>query len=76
MPPPCNIDARGKRLRYVLGLLLLALGLGLCFLWALARGGHLAWVVTAACWVSGAFLLYEARAGWCALRALGFKTPV
>ena len=76
MPAPCNIDARGKRLRYAMGVLLLGLGLVLCFIWARTLGGTLAWGVTVACWLSGAFLLYEARAGWCALRALGFKTPV
>lgn len=24
----------------------------------------------------GAFQIFEARAGWCALRAMGFKTPL
>jgi hypothetical protein len=76
MPHPCNIDARGKRVRLALGLLLLVLGLVLCVSWARPVGGALAWGVTAACLLGAAFLGYEARTGWCALRAMGIKTRV
>jgi len=26
--------------------------------------------------LGGAFAIFEARAGWCALRAMGIKTPL
>lgn len=75
MPRPCNIDARGKRVRLIFGLVLIALAIGLGLVWALPTGGVAAWAVAAACLLSGAFVLYEARSGWCALRALGIRTP-
>lgn len=75
MPSPCNIDARGKRFRLVLGLALAAGGILLCLLWAIPTGGSAPAVATAvACLLSGAFLIYEAQTGWCALRAMGFRT--
>lgn len=74
--PTCNIDARGKRLRLLGGLALLALAAVLAFAWALPTGSLVAWIVSVATLLSGAFMVYEARAGWCALRAMGVKTPV
>jgi hypothetical protein len=44
--------------------------------WAIPRASAWPWVVTALAIASGAFALFEARAGWCVVRALGFKTPV
>ena len=76
MPLPCNIDARGKRARLIYGLVLLALGVALMILWAVPAGTFWAWAVTVACLLGGAFAVFEARAGWCAVRAMGFKTPV
>ena len=76
MPPQCNIDARGKQLRFRLGAILVALGLVLCFAWALTLGGPVAWGATGLCLAGGVLLLYEARTGWCVLRAIGVKTPI
>ena len=71
----CNIDARGKAVR-------LKFGLGSTIVGAVAVA---AWSVGASSWMgavglalalTGAFAVFEARAGWCAARALGIKTPL
>jgi hypothetical protein len=72
----CNIDARGKRLRFINGIVTLAIGLVLVFAWAVPAGTWVAWAVTALVLASGAFMIWQARAGWCAVRAMGFKTPI
>ena len=71
----CNIDARGKRFRLLGGVVTLLVGAAL-LVWAIRTGGVLAWCVTAACALAGSFMVFEARAGWCALRAMGFGTPI
>ena len=76
MPKTCNIDARGRLIRLVWGLILVAGGLLLMLFWALPAGGWLAWLVAILTIGSGVFAIYEARAGWCAVRAMGFKTPI
>jgi hypothetical protein len=72
----CNIDARGKRVRLINGLVTLAIGFVLLFAWALRTRTTLAWAVTVVTLVAATFVIFEARAGWCAIRAMGFKTPV
>lgn len=72
----CNIDARGKRVRLINGFVLVAIGLVLLLAWALPSEDWVAWALTIGTLVGGAFMIFEARAGWCALRAMGFKTPV
>jgi hypothetical protein len=41
-------------------------------------GGVPAWVLYAgiATVLGGAFMIFEGVNGWCAVRALGFKTPI
>jgi len=72
----CNIDARGKFNRLVMGLLILgAAGLyAALILIGLVPGGW-GWLAVAMVGVAGAFGVFEARAGWCLMRAMGFKTP-
>ena len=72
----CNIDARGKRLRLAYGLLMLLLGLGLLIGWAVPSGGLWAWLITSLTLAAGAVAVFEARTGWCALRAMGIRTPL
>jgi hypothetical protein len=72
----CNIDSRGKRVRLINGIVTIAIGLVLVFAWAIGSVGWLPWVITVAVLASGAFMIFEARAGWCAVRAMGFKTPI
>jgi hypothetical protein len=70
----CNIDSRGKAVRFRSGLVLLLAAVVLFLAWALPTGSTVAWVVTGVIAATGAFSLFEARAGWCAVRALGFRT--
>lgn len=72
----CNIDAKGKAVRLVVGLVTVAAGLvvgGLA-----VRGVLPGWCVwlAAGAMVGGAVAIFEARAGWCFLRAMGVKTPL
>ena len=73
----CNITATGRRVRLIWGLLMLALGggsgvLGLTstfsFWWSISLTIGLA--------ALGVFGIFESRKGWCAVRAMGIKTPV
>ena len=71
----CNIDSRGKAVRLLGGLLFTLAGIGAILFWALPAGDGVArWVVSLSLLFGGAFMLFEARAGWCAVRAMGFKT--
>jgi len=72
----CNIDARGKSVRLVCGILLLIVGLILLFSMAIPHGGVVEWIVTLFPLLTGAFAVFEGWAGWCVLRAMGFKTSV
>jgi hypothetical protein len=76
MPLTCNIDARGKRARLIFGLVLVLTAVLLAFVWAMPAGGAVPWVVVASCGIGGGFVLFEARAGWCAVRAMGFRTRI
>lgn len=72
----CNIDARGKAVRLRIGIGLVLVGVASLALWAVPTGGALAWAATLGLLAGGAFSIFEARQGWCAVRALGFKTRV
>jgi hypothetical protein len=76
MPLQCNIDAKGKLVRLIYGTILLVAGLLMIGLWAARDGTLVAWIVSIACTLVGAFVIFESRTGWCVVRALGFKTPV
>ncbi|MCC5830534.1 MAG: hypothetical protein JJU36_13895 [Phycisphaeraceae bacterium] len=79
--PTCNIDSRGRRVRLLGGLFCGVVGIGVLVA-ALLGTGRDGGVGTWAWWVGGGFLagaaftIYEARAGWCALRAMGIRTPI
>jgi uncharacterized membrane protein HdeD (DUF308 family) len=72
----CNIDAKGKRVRLIYGIVLLIAGLALLAFWAASTQSILSWVISIALILGGGFAIYEARAGWCVVRAMGFKTPI
>jgi uncharacterized membrane protein HdeD (DUF308 family) len=74
MPLQCNIDSKGKLARLIWGLMLLAGGVIVLLTWAWNSTGAWPWIVGAALIAGGAFAIFEARAGWCVVRALGFKT--
>lgn len=72
----CNIDARGKRGRLLSGLASLAAAAVVAALIRLKviPGGWM-WAAVTCAAGCGAFGLFEARHGWCAMRAMGFRTP-
>lgn len=73
----CNIDAKGKAARLMGGIagvtggvfVLAGIAVGLLSgaIWLLPAGGALA---------GGGFAIFEARAGWCVVRAMGIRTPL
>ena len=75
MAPQCNIDAKGKLVRLIYGVAFVLVGVVLLFAWALPGRGVLAWIVSLVAIVGGAFAIFESRRGWCAIRALGIRTP-
>jgi hypothetical protein len=72
----CNIDQRGKTVRFILGALIESTGLLLGVLWYFGWAPEWAIWPAIALWLSGVFVLFEAMVGWCAVRAMGFKTPI
>jgi hypothetical protein len=70
----CNIDRRGRRVRAVSGMILLLAGAGVTVLaWPLTWWQ---WILGPGLVVIGAFQMFEARAGWCVIRAFGWRTPI
>jgi hypothetical protein len=64
----CNIDRRGRYLRGFIGVLMLAGGVYL-----VGWSDHAFWGCGAI--AGGAFAIFEAIKGWCAVRAMGIDTP-
>ena len=75
--PECNLDAKGKAARFVGGIasLLGAVVLGILLLTGTLQFSF-GWYAVGGAVFGGAFALYEARTGWCIVRALGIKTPL
>lgn len=75
--PECNIDAKGKTARLVSGVISVFAGLviaGLLATQTVTLG--IGWLTVAGLTLGGAFAIYEARAGWCIVRAMGIRTPL
>ena len=71
----CNIDAQGKAFRLAIGIASVIGGIALSMLLATNLIPYpILWLGVAGSIVGGAFSIWEARAGWCVVRALGFKT--
>lgn len=73
----CNIDAAGKAARLLGGIA--AVTGGLLLAGGLATGlidGTFWWMTTGGAIFGGAFAIFEARAGWCVVRAMGIRTPL
>lgn len=72
----CNIDARGKVYRLKMGIvsLLLAFIIGTLIYFGVLESTTW-WYIFSAITFGGAFAIFEARAGWCIIRASGIKTP-
>ena len=69
----CNIDARGKAVRLILGIILALVG-GVVLL---TSSGNTGGIISGLCFlVGGGFTIFEGAAGWCVVRAMGFKTKL
>ena len=72
----CNIDRAGRWARGLCGIAFLAIA-RLVLLGGLGIGGaRLRWAIGIVAAALGAFQVFEALAGWCLTRALGFKAPM
>jgi len=73
----CNIDARGKALRLIAGMIVTLAAVVMLALLAMKvlQGGWF-WGIGIAALLLGALQIFEGRSGWCVLRAMGFKTPI
>ena len=76
MPLHCNIDSRGRAARLIYGVVVVLAGVAAAVFWAMPAGSVWAWVLAVSLFAAGAFAIFEARAGWCVVRAMGFKTPI
>ena len=72
----CNIDRPGRWARGLSGLAFLLLAVAALLGWLGISSAGWRWTVGAVAAVLGAFQIFEALAGWCITRALGFKTPM
>ena len=73
----CNIEARGKAYRLKLGIMGVVVGsvLATVFYFAGIDWGVL-WLIPMVILGGGAFSIFEGRAGWCVVRAMGFRTSL
>lgn len=72
----CNIDKRGRALRTTMGAITTLVGAGLLAArYAFDVAAVPPWAGIAAI-AGGAFMIFEGVNGWCAVRAMGFKTPI
>ena len=73
----CNIDSKGRVLRLAAGLLAI-IGGGIAYLILMIDiipvPDSIGTLGVTAMFVGGAFAIFEAKAGWCVVRALGFRT--
>jgi hypothetical protein len=76
MPLTCNIDSRGKAVRLIMGTVFLLDGLILMLLWGWRTHSQVGWITSIVMSVAGAFMVFEGRAGWCVLRAMGVRTKI
>ena len=73
----CNIDQRGRTSRIMIGAMIEAPGVVLLVLrYTGVLSGDWPWFVGAAAVIGGVFMIFEGAIGWCAVRAMGFKTPI
>lgn len=73
----CNINATGKAVRLIGGMLLIIVTMALVILIMTNQlTGTLGWWLVGLTIISGVLLIYEGWTGWCVLRAMGLPTPL
>ena len=73
----CNIDQQGRLARLYTGIFAIAVGIAIALLTYLSViPAALGWIAVAGSVFGGAFAIFEARKGWCIVRAVGIKTPL
>ena len=73
----CNIDQKGRLARLYTGIIAIVFGIALALLTYLSIvPAALGWFAVAGSIFGGAFAIFEARKGWCVVRAIGIKTPI
>lgn len=73
----CNIDQKGRLARLYTGIFAIAVGIAIALLTYLSViPAALGWIAVAGSVFGGAFAIFEARKGWCIVRAVGIKTPL
>ena len=73
----CNIDSKGTVVRFITGIIAVFSGLvmGLMIIQNVLPL-EIYWVPVIGSIIGGVFSIWEARAGWCVVRAMGIKTPI
>jgi uncharacterized membrane protein len=73
----CNIDQKGRLARLYTGIVAIVFGIILSLLTYLSvLPVTIGWLAVAGSIFGGAFAIFEARKGWCIVRAVGIKTPL
>ena len=73
----CNIDQKGRLARLYTGIIAIVVGIAIALLTYLSIvPAALGWFAVAGSIFGGAFAIFEARKGWCVVRAIGIKTPL
>ena len=73
----CNIDQKGRLARLYTGIAAIAFGIVLALVTYLSViPATLGWLAVAGSIFGVAFAIFEARKGWCIVRAVGIKTPL
>jgi len=72
----CNIGAKGKAVRLKLGIMGIIGGIVLAIsLLVMEINWGVFWLIPVGVIFGGAFSVFESWAGWCVVRAMGFRTP-
>jgi uncharacterized membrane protein HdeD (DUF308 family) len=72
----CNIDQRGRKARLIGGVIVDLCGVTLILTSVLCANSLAMIAVGIFLSVTGSFMIFEGARGWCALRAMGIKTPM
>ena len=73
----CNIDSKGRAMRLLAGILAIlggAVAYVILMLGIIPVPESIGTLGVLAMVAGGAFAIFEAKAGWCVVRALGFRT--